>query len=207
MTSISADVIWGVAGKYCAGKNALIRFLIQKGFSVIDCDRIGHQVLKREKQKKRVLKRFGAQVLTTDGEIDRKELGKLVFRYSCARRDLEKILHPEMVKEVKSRLETLKRPVAINAAVLFRMGLQQFCSLVICVQAPLTVRLFRAIKRDRLSFSQALMRILSQRRICPKFNVNGVDIYSMKNNGSLIQLQEQAHELLKERGIKELHHG
>ncbi|MBA7681014.1 Dephospho-CoA kinase [subsurface metagenome] len=204
------NVVWGVAGRYCAGKDALVAFLKSKGFTEIDCDRVGHQVLAKKSCKNLVVERFGSRVLDEKGEIDRRALGELIFKSGRARRDLERILHPDLVAEVKSRLSSRltsrlsesEGPVVINAAILFRLGLHRFCDQVICVQAPLLVRLSRAMARDRLSIRQALTRILSQRRICPKFNPAGVDIYYIKNEKNLEQLQEQALAILREKGIE-----
>ena len=196
----------GVAGRYCAGKDVLVAFLKSKGFTEIDCDRVGHQVLAKKSCKNLVVERFGSRVLDEKGEIDRRALGELIFKSGRARKDLERILHPDLVAEVKSRLSSRlsesEGPVVINAAILFRLGLHRFCDQVICVQAPLLVRLSRAMARDRLSIRQALIRILSQRRICPKFKPAGVDIYYIKNKKDLEQLQEQALAILREKGIE-----
>lgn len=212
--SSTKNVVWGVAGRYCAGKDVLVAFLKSKGFTEIDCDRVGHQVLAKKSCKNLVVERFGSRVLDEKGEIDRRALGELVFKSGRARRDLERILHPDLVAEVKSRLSSRSSPrltsrfsesegpVVINAAILFRLGLHRFCDQVICVQAPLLVRLSRAMARDRLSIRQALIRILSQRRICPKFKPAGVDIYYIKNKKNLEQLQEQALAILREKGIE-----
>ena len=135
------------------------------------------------------------------GKIDRRALGAIVFNNRSALKDLENIVHPEMVLSVQRRLQGKSGLYVINAAVLFRMGLERFCDLVICVRAPLLKQLLRAMSRDRLGPSNALRRILSQRRICPKMNANSVDIYYVGNSKSPGHLEEQAIAILREKGI------
>lgn len=202
MRSISTRAVLGVAGKYCSGKNALTAILVKLGFHVIDLDQIGHHVLELKAQRKRVIECFGSSVVNRDGKISRKALGKLVFKDAQALKRLEEIVHPEMIARVKSQLKTYEGNVVINAAVLFKMGLHRLCDLVICVEAPFLRRLFRAMRRDGLSIFQSLRKILFQRRICPKSNANGVDIYYVKNKKGLMQMQERVLKILWEKGIK-----
>ncbi len=174
-----ARPVWGVAGKYCAGKNAVVEILKARGFAEIDVDRIGHRVL--EERRPLIVERFGEAVLSRDGRVDRRALGERVFRDRAGRRELERIVHPAMVEEVRRLLEATPGPVAINAAILLPMGLDRFCDLVICVTAPAWVRLARCLARDRLPLWQALARITAQRGICLKPPGRPVDIYYIRN--------------------------
>ncbi len=172
---------------------------MEQGFQAIDVDRVGHIVL--EEQRERIVRRFGSGVLGDQGKIDRRVLGAIVFKNRRALQDLENIVHPEMVRTVQLRLQGKPGLYVINAAILFRMGLERFCDLVICVRAPLLKQLLRIMSRDRLGPLSALRRILSQRRICPKMNENSVDIYYVSNSKSLGRLEEQALAILREKGI------
>lgn len=183
----------------------MVAILAENGFQPVEVDRIGHQVL--EDRREQVARLFGPGIRAPDGSIDRRALGKLVFRSPRARRQLERILHPVMVGRVRSRVEGRTGALAINAALLFPMGLQRLCSLVIWVQAPWWVRLFRAMRRDRLPLGDALARILSQRGIRPKSNGIAVDIYYVKNTGDSRFLREQVLTILRERGSEEGGHG
>jgi dephospho-CoA kinase len=198
-------MVWGVAGGYCAGKDALVGFLRARGFHEINLDKIGHQVLARK--NKEVAARFGADVLDEAGVVRRARLAGIVFRNARARRDLEKILHTDMVALAEEQLKALTGPVVINAAILFTLGLERLCDLVICVRAPLFKRLARAKRRDGSSIVRAWRRICSQRRICPKSNGFQVDIYYVKNSGSLSRFEEQAVELMKAKGSRVVQNG
>jgi dephospho-CoA kinase len=155
----------GVTGRYCAGKNAAAEFLRDRGYRVVDVDRVGHEVLSERAAE--VAARFGDAVLADGGQIDRRALGRLVFSDPDALRSLERILHPEMVRRVAEIADREARAV-INAAILFHMGLHRYCDLVICVRALFVVRLVRALRRDGLGLFEATRRLRAQRGICPK---------------------------------------
>ncbi|MBN2553578.1 MAG: dephospho-CoA kinase [Spirochaetales bacterium] len=190
----------GVTGKYCSGKNALVSFLKQRGFSEIDVDGVGHRILAVPEVKARLRLRFGAGIFEPEGAIDRAALGRRVFRDPRELRELETIVHPPMIAEVEASLKRLSGPVVINAAVLFRMGLQRLCQAVVCVRAPLIQRLKRARSRDGASLIRMIRRLRSQRGICPKYNENGVDIYYVDNDRGLDHLHAQILEILREKG-------
>jgi dephospho-CoA kinase len=194
--------VLGVAGSYCAGKNAVISILLEAGFHQIDVDRVGHEVLREPAVRSRVRESFGAGVLGADGEVDRRALGRLVFARRAALRRLESIVHPIMVERVRARLAGEDGRVAINAALLFRMGLHRLCNLALCVRAPLRARLTRARARDGLRTWQALRRLAAQRGICPKLNAPGVDIYYVDNDGGLEALRERTLAILREKGLR-----
>lgn len=204
-TNPRTSPVWGVAGGYCAGKDALVGMLCARGFQEINLDKLGHQVLKRKSRE--VVDRFGRGILDETGGVRRADLAAIVFRDSRARRDLERILHPEMVALAEERLATLTGPVVINAAILFTLHLERLCDLVICVRAPLLKRLLRARRRDGSSAFQAWRRIRSQGRICPKFNAIPVDIYTIENSANLARLEAQARALLREKGIRVVQDG
>ncbi len=186
----------GVTGKYCAGKDTLSRILAEYGFHVIDVDKIGHQVL--SDMKEHVVESFGHKILTGSGEVDRKKLGDIVFRNTGSRRKLEAIVHPEMAERVRTAISA---KTVINAALLFKMELDRFCDSIICVKAPLPVRLIRALKRDKLSPGDALRRHLSQRGICPKFPIRDVDIYSIRNLNDRNSLKRKVDDYFLKEGI------
>jgi dephospho-CoA kinase len=189
-----------VTGTYCSGKNTLVSFLKELNFSEIDVDRVGHEILDDGGIKRELRRRFGADIFTSEGTVDRRILGLRVFRDSRDLRALESIVHPPMVGEVERLLRQLEGAVVVNAAVLFRMGLERLCDAVVCVRAPLIQRLRRARGRDRIGLFQVMRRMRAQRGICSKLNANGVDIYYVDNDRGLDHLQTQILTILREKG-------
>jgi dephospho-CoA kinase len=160
-------------------------------------DRIGHLTLIDSKD--RVLSQFGQQILDPEGNIDRRKLGEIVFSSRRQMERLESIVHPDMVRRVKEEIRSNGNRIVINAALLFKMGLQGYCDKVICVTAPFFLRLRRAVRRDSRSFSSVWKLMLSQRGICPKFPPKDVDIYRVGNRSSIESLRQRLAPFLQQR--------
>jgi len=190
-----------VAGGYCAGKNAVVEVLRQRGFREIDVDRVGHEVLEEPEVRKRLVECFGSGILDPSGAVDRPALGRRVFASQGELRRLEAIVHPLMVERVRERIRAGSNLVVINAAILFRLNLHLLCDLVICVRAGLLRRVARARRRDGACPLATLRRIASQRGICPKSGSPGVDTYYVGNNRTRDALQAWVLAVLQRKGF------
>jgi dephospho-CoA kinase len=191
-------MVIGLTGSYCAGKSLAASRLRELGFVEIDLDRLGHAAL--ELRKALVTARFGREILGPDGLVDRRRLGAVVFADPAALRDLEAIVHPAMVAEVERLVAAAKAPTVINAAILFRMGLHRLCDLVVCVRAPLPLRLVRAMRRDGIGLAAAARRLMSQGRVCPKTVCPDVDTLTVSNSGSRQRLFARLELALRAKG-------
>ena len=177
-------MVIGLTGGYCAGKDAVARILERRGFTVLDVDRIGHEVL--ESRRDAVAAAFGESVRRADGTIDRRAVGRIVFADPAALARLEGIVHPPMVERVRALAAAERaagRDVAVNAALLRHMGLERYCDAVVEVRAWALRRFFRGLRRDRLGPVQVLRRMRSQRQ-GPALNgmARGVDTYIVHND-------------------------
>lgn len=173
----------GLTGEYCAGKNHVAALLEKRGFQVLDVDKLGHRAIEAERGA--IVARFGAGVLKPDGSVDRKALGELAFSRPEALAALEEIVHPAANRLSEEWIA--ERPGAdlvLNAALLHRSSALERCSLVLLVKAPFPVRLFRALRRDRLPLRELLRRFRSQRRFEAQYYRNSADIHIVRNSGS-----------------------
>ena len=192
----------GIAGKYCSGKDSVVRILKKRGFGEINVDRIGYSVLNDLKSE--VVNEFGPGIQTADGEIDRRKLGKIVFSDPVKLEQLEKIIHPEMIKRVKvlnGRMTGQGNDTAVNAAILFEMGLHRLCHFILFVRSPVWQRFLRARKRDGLSAVDVYRRLTAQKRINPKTNESEVDIYYIDNRKNLSYLEMKVADILTQKGF------
>ena len=170
-------MVVGVAGKLGSGKSSVAGLLADAGWRVIDVDLLGHRALATERD--RIVDAFGRGVLDSEGRIDRRRLGPLVFANADARRRLDVIVHPVMVRSVKTLVEADPGPTAIDAALLNPMGLDALCDLVLWVHAPLPLRLYRALVVDRKPTATVLGAMWAQRGRRLKRPVGGVDTRSV----------------------------
>ncbi len=165
----------GLAGKACAGKDSLVPFFLERGFTVVDADKVGHEAL--EANQAAVVGRFGT--------IDRGTLGRVVFADPAALADLEAITHPWIAARIRALVAASGPRVLLNAALLHKLRLFALCDLVVWVDAPLVSRLLRARARDHWSWVRILQRVWAQRQLRPQVFPPGVDILRVDNRGTL----------------------
>ena len=102
-----------MTGGIGAGKSEALRAFRRAGADTLCLDEVSRRLSSRGKPVNRaIVKAFGSGVLDFTGRIDRKKLGKIVFRNPRSRKKLEDATHPailrEMKKHLKNHLEKLK---------------------------------------------------------------------------------------------------
>jgi len=175
----------GLTGTYCAGKNHVALLLEKRSLPALDVDKLGHEVIEAEKEQ--LAARFGGDILTPDGLVDRKKLGQKVFGRSEELSALEGIIHPAVKRQTLAWIDAREeRACVINAALLHRYSAFLLFDAVIIVEAPYIVRLLRAKKRDQLPWSSLVKRFGSQRDFNYQFSEEKTDIYRVSNPSGLI---------------------
>lgn len=85
----------GLTGGIGSGKSAVAELLAAKGAMIVDSDVLAREVVEPGTPGlAAIVDRFGDQVLSGEGGLNRKALGAVVFADAAARRDLEAIVHP-----------------------------------------------------------------------------------------------------------------
>ena len=163
----------GLTGGIACGKSTLAQGLRERGWHVIDTDRIAHQVLQQgEEAWKNVVDAFGPSILQPDQSIDRKVLGKLVFADPLLRAKLNEITHPAIrsvwQRERDERARTHPTySLAVMIPLLFECELEQMFSAVWCVGASRATQMNRLRARG-LSQLEADQRLASQMPVADK---------------------------------------
>jgi dephospho-CoA kinase len=138
-------VILGVTGGLGTGKSTVAKLLGEnKRVVVLDADAIAHDVIQPRKLAwRQIVDRFGADLAYNkeDARIDRKKLAAVVFDDPEALRDLEAIVHPRVLKQLKERLAKLRRElwvrlVVVDVPLLFEANAQDLVDHVVVVTAP-----------------------------------------------------------------------
>ncbi|MFP4644530.1 MAG: dephospho-CoA kinase [Spirochaetales bacterium] len=194
-------MVIGLSGPYCSGKSEVGRRLVNEyGFSEIDVDRVGHEAVRLKTSE--IIATFGGAVRSDSGGINRTALGRIVFADPTRMAQLESLVHPVMVELVRDRVKRSQSDrILINAALLVHMGLDTLCDAVIRVEAPVTVRIWRAKLRDGLTLGDILARIRRQRGL--EFSSQRVDTYTMHNAGGRKRLERRLRTLAVTIGFSE----
>ena len=119
-------------------------------FRIIDLDLVGHEVLKLNAVKERLVSLFGRQVLQDSGEIDRVILGHLVFSSQDALSQLNRMVHPEIKALVLKRLETIHslENCIIVGALIKEIGLNDYCEQLLFIDVDRDALLRRMPEKD-----------------------------------------------------------
>ena len=190
-------MILGITGGTGCGKTTLLKVLEEKGFAVLDCDAIYHRLLKTDKKMLcSIENRFPGSV--TNGELDRKKLGQIVFSDKAALLDLNAITHAAVKAEVLRILKEQPGSAAIDAIGLFEGGLAELCNLTVAVTAPAESRIRRLMARDNISEDYARARIAAQR---PQEEFEGLADYTLVNDSTREAFREKCLAFLREQGI------
>ena len=153
----------GLTGAIASGKSTVSSKLQQLGYKIIDCDKINHEILKKHNiGYNAVVKEFGVDILGENGEINRKELGKIIFNNSKLKEKLNQILHPLIKEIVIKEIEQLDGLIFLDCPLLFETDFHELCDLTIVVYVNLDTQIQRLMSRDNVTFPEALKKIYAQ---------------------------------------------
>lgn len=167
-TSLDGDAILvvGVTGAPAAGKSTVARFLAEAGCSVIDVDRLGHAVLDLDPVRDTIAAEFGAEVVGSDGRLDRALLAAKAFRDEAGMERLEALVHPIVRERIDSEIAAARatgpRAIIIDAALLFEGTLHALCDITVVVHAPEDLRAQRVRAERNWDASELERRQLRQ---------------------------------------------
>ena len=174
----------GLTGPIASGKSTVGEMLRLRGAEVIDADRVYRSLLApRSALWRRIVERFGPAIVRSDGEIDRAALAEIVFADPEALADLDRITHPAVVEEIRTRIAETRAPVVVLEAVkLVQSGLTSEVHALWFVTADPETRLRRLMSRSGVDEASARARIAAAPDTVPEGVVVGATI---DNSGDL----------------------
>ncbi len=182
----------GLTGNIACGKSTVAAMLGGMGAMVIDSDKVAHQVMRRGSETyRRAVQRFGQRIVGGDGEIDRRELGAIVFADPAALRDLDNIVHPAVMQRVEEMIAAADPPpavVMVEAVKLIEAGMAAACDSVWAVTCSPEVAVRRLMETRGLTEEQAWARLAAQGSDAEKLGRADVII---RNDGDLADTRRQ----------------
>jgi dephospho-CoA kinase len=164
----------GLTGGIASGKSTVARMLAEKGALLIDFDELAHAVQEPEGPVWReIVANFGRDILGTDGAIDRRKLGAVVFGDREKLELLNRLVHPAVFTEWHRRIAEIRaaRPDAIvlsDIPLLLEAGLKPLVDLVLLVYIPPDEQIRRLMERNGYGRDEAMSRLASQMPIDEK---------------------------------------
>jgi len=153
-------MILGITGGIGCGKSSAVAMFAKAGFRMLDSDRLIREHVLADAEVRGLLReRFGQEVLTAEGAVDRARLGAAVFSDSAALAWLESVTHPRLFALWRKAFAAdPKAAWAVEVPLLFEKGLENWFDFTVCVACSPERQLARLEQRG-------LPRALAEQRI------------------------------------------
>lgn len=175
-----------LTGGVGAGKSEALRMFKELGAATLSSDEVVHDLLRNDPEiRARLEERFGAGLLTGEGEIDRAVLGRLVFKNPEGLYYLESVLHPRVIREQRLFREQLAASpdapeiCVIEVPLLYEVRGEGRFDRVVVITASVALRRQRAGSR---------LDEREERLISDAEKVRRAD-FVFRNDGSLAELE------------------
>jgi dephospho-CoA kinase len=184
-----------LTGGIACGKSVVAQIFREKGCFVQSADQLAREVMSPGRLAwRKIVSRFGEEILGPDRTIHRGRLGRIVFSDPDARRFLNALVHPLVMAERKRTVLRLERegrvPIFVSeAALTIEAGFAPFYDKIVVVHCAPEVQVSRLVGRDGISPEAARLRIGSQMPSGEKLKHAN---YAIDTSGSLAETVEQA---------------
>ena len=183
-------LILGITGTFGSGKSFVSRIFKGLGVVTIDADAIVHTLLKSKDSS------LTLRIKENFGTTNRKKLAKIVFSNQKKRKQLEQIIHPKVINEIKKRVSGLESPlVAIELPLLFEAGVSGLVDRVLVVSAKESPILERMLFTGKFREDEVLKRIRSQ---IPLWEKERKADFVIDNNGTKEETKKQVKRIYQE---------
>ena len=158
----------GLTGSIGVGKTFVAGIFAELGCHVLDADDVAREVVAPGSEAlKRVVEKFGAAILHSDGTLDRQKLGAIVFANPEKRLLLNSLLHPYIIAQQDQLLREWEAEDSngigiVDAALMIESGGSKRFNKLIVVHCRPEIQLSRLMTRNNLSREEAERRINSQ---------------------------------------------
>lgn len=160
------SIVLGITGGIATGKSTVVNLFKEYGYPVVDGDLVARQVVEKgQPALKKVEEVFGSAIIKSDGTLDRKKLGKIVFADEQSRHLLNQTLKPFLRTEILRQIKVAKEESSLVIAdipLLYEGHYEAEMDQVAVVYIPEKLQLDRLMKRDQLTVEEAQQRITSQ---------------------------------------------
>lgn len=183
----------GLTGGIATGKSYVRRQFEALGVPTVDSDQLAREaVAPGTPGLAAVVRRFGSEILTASGELDRPKLAGIVFADPAARRHLEAIVHPAVRQASEAWFQALdpgRHAFAIaDIPLIYEVHREKDFDAVIVTACPPDLQVERVMERDGMSETEARQRLAAQLPIEEK--VRRAD-YVIRTDGSIADTDRQ----------------
>lgn len=161
----SYPYIIGLMGGIASGKTTMSERFQKLGAKVVDCDKLAHNIYEPGKKCFDDIKmHFGDSIIDENGRVNRKKLGSIVFQDRSKLEELNGIVWPHLLIEVRNVIRELSDydVIILEAAILIRAGWQSECHEIWSCIVPRDEAIKRIMNRNKISQDEAIQRVDAQ---------------------------------------------
>ena len=186
----------GLSGGIASGKSKVSEIFTKLGVPIIDADQIARNLFAPGAPLLKLLRqRFGAGIFNAAGELDRKALGRIVFKSPADLQWLNQLTHPKVSEAIQAELNQINAlyvildiPLLVDSSGNIPDRLRSLIDRVLIVDVTEQTQLSRLCQRDNISVEDAQAIIANQANRNSRLALAD-DI--IDNNGKVEQLESQ----------------
>lgn len=157
----------GLTGNIASGKSTVAQMFADRGATIIDADELAREaVAVGSDGHRKIVERWGDDILKADGGLDRVALRQIVFQEPKELEALNSIVHPEvsrlrddLINEARERGD---ETVVCDIPLLFERRFVDDFDHIVLVDAPRPLRLERLTRDRALGQNEAMNMIAAQ---------------------------------------------
>ena len=153
----------GITGGIGSGKTTVCRIFRVLGVPVFVADVAARQLMNNDPAIRSEINKIAGKDLYEGGELDRRELARLIFNEPDMLQKVNTSVHPAVLREFEAWSSVIDAPyVIMEAAILFEARADRLVDRVISISAPVEERISRVMGRSEISREEVLERINNQ---------------------------------------------
>lgn len=188
----------GLTGGIGSGKSTVGRLLVERGAVLVDADQLAREVVEPGTETlARVVERFGRDVLSEGGRLDREALAAIVFADEGARSDLNGIVHPAVGALMAERLTDLASTddiAVLDIPLLVEGGARDRYPVagVLVIDSPVDLAVERLVTQRGMDRSDAERRAATQASRSQRLAQADYVILNVGTLGELVAMVDRA---------------
>ncbi len=153
-----------IVGGIGSGKSVVSHILRLLGYDVYDCDSNAKLLMNTSTRiQSQLIDAFGSEVVSSNGEINRRRLSDIIFRDKTSLNTINGIVHPAVKEDINQRLsESKSKLYFVETALPQESGIDKMCNHIWLVDASKDIRISRVMARNSFSQEQVEERMRKQ---------------------------------------------
>ena len=186
-TSLRVAITGGIG----SGKSYVCHRLERHGIRVYDCDTAAKRLMRDSDELREALRQLVGDEVYVGNVLQKPVMARFLLKSEANKQAVNDVVHPAVARDFEESGYTW-----LESAILFDSGfdMRTRFDYIICVTAPLEVRIRRVMKRDGISRQQALDWI--QRQL-PQDEVRARSDFEIVNDGKA-NIEKQIETIIKQ---------